>query len=844
MIKTIIYLPLFLLFSCGLQAQNIQPGIFPEPQKVQLSAQRFQMKIYHISGDLTPDAEIISLLKRIFKFSQTSKELTLEISQADKSDTTLNQSGAYRLILSPEKIIINAIDQRGLYYAVQTLQQLAKYDSGMYTLPTGEITDFPDVTHRGTVEGFYGEPWTFQDRLEQLRFYGKLKLNTYIYGPKDDPFHSSPNWRLPYPEEEAAKIKNLVKTADSNYVDFVWAIHPGLDIQWTMKDSLAVLHKFELMYKLGVRNFAVFFDDISGVGTDAHKQAALLNYIQNSFVKVKKDVGPLIMCPTEYNKSWSNKTPGTYLDILGTVLDPAVHIMWTGNKVVADINKVDLEWVNTRIQRPAFVWWNFPVSDYVRDHLLMGPSYGLDPNAAKEMSGFVSNPMDKSEASKVAIFGVAMYSWNMKSYNPQQAWIDANKYIMPEAHEEFILFNSHNSDLGPNGHGYRRDESVIIKPIIDSFLNLYKSGTFDTRLFSKIQNEFTRITLTPEIIQSRSSNRRLIEQIQPWLTQFEWLGKSGLAALELVEKLNNNQDASAWNAYLKVKNDLDSMDMVDKKYNQNPYQPGVKTGSLVLTPFVKELFESGGYQILNPGKKLAEIPVASISKYASAKFTNNEKLKDQPLQLTNFSVAYSPVLESLSMHPEDYFGIHLAQNLKATSISFNFKSNSLKKWGAMEWSLDGVNWAVIEFKEKNGKGTIDLTSTNLKFIRFFNHSKEFQDIFLTEFKVMVEAANEAGQQTYALDGNIHTFETFSNQKSLRIDLAEKYKNTSLIILIEKNENDILQIAASNVRGREKIFYRGKANYILLEKKKLRSINSIILSTNNALGKLYEVVPVQ
>ena len=51
---------------------------------------------------------------------------------------------------------------------------------------------------------------------------------------------------------------------------------------------------------------------------------------------------------------------------------------------------------------PSYVWWNFPVSDYCRDHLLMGPSYGLDPNVAHAMSGFVANPMERAEASKVA----------------------------------------------------------------------------------------------------------------------------------------------------------------------------------------------------------------------------------------------------------------------------------------------------------------------------------------------------------------------------------------------------------------------------------------------------------
>lgn len=72
------------------------------------------------------------------------------------------------------------------------------------------------------------------------------------------------------------------------------------------EDRDLLLAKFEKMYDLGVRSFAVFFDDISGEGTNPNKQAELLNYIDEKFVKVKPDVTPLVMCPTEYNKSWSN----------------------------------------------------------------------------------------------------------------------------------------------------------------------------------------------------------------------------------------------------------------------------------------------------------------------------------------------------------------------------------------------------------------------------------------------------------------------------------------------------------------------------------------------------------
>ena len=104
------------------------------------------------------------------------------------------------------------------------------------------------------------------------------------------------------------------------------------------------------MYQLGVRSFAVFFDDISGEGTNPQKQAELLNYIDEAFVKAKPDVTPLIMCPTEYNKSWSNPK-GNYLTTLGEKLNPSVQIMWTGDRVISDITRDGISWINERIKR-------------------------------------------------------------------------------------------------------------------------------------------------------------------------------------------------------------------------------------------------------------------------------------------------------------------------------------------------------------------------------------------------------------------------------------------------------------------------------------------------------------
>lgn len=93
---------------------------------------------------------------------------------------------------------------------------------------------------------------------------------------------------MPYPEKEAKNIKELIDACRRNRVDFVWAIHPGQDIKWNEEDYNNLVNKFNLMYDLGVRDFAIFFDDISGEGTNPERQTELLNRLTDEFVKARR----------------------------------------------------------------------------------------------------------------------------------------------------------------------------------------------------------------------------------------------------------------------------------------------------------------------------------------------------------------------------------------------------------------------------------------------------------------------------------------------------------------------------------------------------------------------------
>ena len=56
------------------------------------------------------------------------------------------------------------------------------------------------------------------------------------------------------------------------------------------------------MYKIGIRYFAIFFDDLNEE-QNGTIQANFLNKLQNSLVKKYVDLFSLITVPTEYTKT-------------------------------------------------------------------------------------------------------------------------------------------------------------------------------------------------------------------------------------------------------------------------------------------------------------------------------------------------------------------------------------------------------------------------------------------------------------------------------------------------------------------------------------------------------------
>ena len=481
-------------------------------------------------------------------------------------------SGAYLLDINEDGISIMGYDERGAFYGLQTLRQIVEQNRDG-KLPCLSINDWPDLPARGVVEGFYGTPWSHEARLSLIDFYGRFKMNTYVYGPKDDPYHSSPYWRDPYPTAQARNISELVRACERNRVDFVWAVHPGQDIQWNEEDYGRLVAKFEAMYDLGVRAFAIFFDDISGEGTDPMRQVELLNRLTAEFVAVKGDVAPLIICPTDYNRSWANPTDKGSLAVYGRELDSSVRVFWTGDAVCSDVTASTLKWVGERIQRPALVWWNFPVTDYCRNIVMQGPAYGLEKNLGPDnLCGLLTNPMEHAEASRLALYGVADYAWNTKDYDALSSWERALALLAgEEALDAYRTFAIHSCDTES---GYRRDESWDTE-------TFRLEDDWTAEQYAALSEEFGKIEDVYVEMSEKCRNDALMRELHPWLKEFSKLGTRGRKALDLMRIYETKDNAAFWSAYV---------DNLMSPADRDAYEAH-KSGTLKLQPFYENAMD-------------------------------------------------------------------------------------------------------------------------------------------------------------------------------------------------------------------------------------------------------------
>jgi hyaluronoglucosaminidase len=236
---------------------------------------------------------------------------------------------------------------------------------------------------RGAIEGFYGAPWTWDERRAVCRAIAEAGGDTYVYAPKDDPLHRD-RWRTPYPDDDVAEFGALV--ADGP-VRVGFAISPGLSIDpRSATDRAALARKIGQLTDVGVDLVVLALDDLpfsEGLGRAHGELTAWLRDALDPQIE-------LALVPCHY----TGCVDVPYLaDIRATVPDE-VAIAWTGRHVVNDrIDAASVEaWSDVMKGRAPLLWDNYPVNDLVMvERLFLGPLRGRDEAAAPMLSGYLAN---------------------------------------------------------------------------------------------------------------------------------------------------------------------------------------------------------------------------------------------------------------------------------------------------------------------------------------------------------------------------------------------------------------------------------------------------------------------
>ncbi|MDX3110449.1 beta-N-acetylhexosaminidase family protein [Nonomuraea angiospora] len=488
-----------------------------------------------------------------------------DIAQALGGAAVPGQAEGYALRVSggtSRQIALGGKDAAGQFYAVQTLRQLFVPSGGGWKVAGVQVSDFPSMPLRGTIEGFYGAPWTHAERLDQMDFYGDVKANTYIYAPKDDPYHRD-KWRDPYPADKLAELGELVARAGANHVRFTFALSPGVSICYSDRaDRDTLKRKLQALYDLGARAFSIPLDDISytrwncaadetaygaaGRTAAAKAQVDLLNDLQRDFIASHEGARPLQMVPTEYG----DLTDTTYKQTLRASLDPAVEVMWTGTDTVPpEITNAQAEKAAQLFGRKVFVWDNYPVNDYgnTSGRLLLAPYDKREGGLAAHLSGIVANPMNQPYASKVAVFGAADFTWNDRAYDAKRSWPRAMAYLAggDQAATAALLVFGDLEHLAPTFGGTPwQTQAPELAARVAAFWQAWDAGR-RTQAISALRPYAKAIATAPATIRGGAVEKGFTDDAASWLDATELWGRATVDILDALQAREAGDEAKA-----------------------------------------------------------------------------------------------------------------------------------------------------------------------------------------------------------------------------------------------------------------------------------------------------------
>ena len=459
---------------------------------------------------------------------------------------------AYVLDSNNDVITVVGADTDASYYGLTTLYHILKQmDSN--TIRNFHIEDWADVASRGFIEGYYGNPWSTEDRINLMKWGGYYKLNSYFYAPKNDPKHNA-KWRELYTEEELnTLIRPLAEAGNASKCRFVYALHTFMynPVRFDgnyQADLKAVQDKLAQVIEAGVRQVAILADDAGNVGGNNYNKfltdmTAWLAEMKKTYPDLKQT---LPFCPQEYmynGQEYYKNFPEN------------VQIVMTGGRVWGEVNQNFTNTFTNNAGRGPYMWINWPCTDNSKSHLIMGGyttflQPGVDP---AKIQGIVLNPMQQSEPSKVAIFGNACYSWNIwenadianKAWQDSFKYVDHNSAVKTEASTALYELSKHMMNQNMDSRVTALQESVELAPKLTAFRDKLKTGTVTVEEADALIAEFQILQNAAAVYREQAVDIKVRDQIVYWLDCWDDTTVSAIGYLNAIKAIVNEDADTA-----------------------------------------------------------------------------------------------------------------------------------------------------------------------------------------------------------------------------------------------------------------------------------------------------------
>jgi hyaluronoglucosaminidase len=389
-------------------------------------------------------------------------------------------------------------------------------------LQPASYDEHPGFPVRGVVEGFYGTPWTHEQRRDMIRFLAGRRMNTFVYSPKDDA-HTRRRWRDPYPDDELHELAATVAVANEAGVTVSYGVSPGLSIRYSDRaEADRVVARFDEVAAVGVRDLVLLLDDIPDVllhraDRDSYPdlvtaQLDLIDRVRGLLDQRDPRIG-LTVCPTLYH----GRGDEPYLRALGQGTDPRVDLLWTGRAICSpELDLADAASFTRTTSRPVLYWDNYPVNDVAMTaELHLGAYRGRDPHLFRFSRGVVANPMELPEASKVALATIADYLWDPVGYDPEASWRAAAELVAGADAEALLCFadNVRSSCL-------EEADALVLGAALERAEFEAQFGDPDSGRegVRAVANRF--LAAADQLLGPTAANPALVAEIQPWLLRF------------------------------------------------------------------------------------------------------------------------------------------------------------------------------------------------------------------------------------------------------------------------------------------------------------------------------------